>query len=131
MTLEERVEKLERSARRWRAAAVALGLLGLAGAAQNAPDTIKARHFEVVDERGKPAATLGSADGLTQLALYDRAGHARIRLSIDRSQTALVGVRGAPPGPRSDILLIADTRNPPEIVVYYKEQKQVVKAPGN
>ncbi len=68
MNIEQRLAKLERTSRYWRFTAVALGLtlvaitaMGLADDADQIPDVIKARRFEVVNEQGIPQVSLWHA----------------------------------------------------------------------
>ncbi len=59
--LAARVDRLERSGRRWRLAAVGLGLLVLAAAApatQPASDEVRTQRLVLVDDHGRPAAVL-------------------------------------------------------------------------
>ena len=59
--LSARVGRLERSGRRWRRAAIGLGLLAVAAAApatMPAADEVRTHRLVIVDEQGRPAAVL-------------------------------------------------------------------------
>jgi hypothetical protein len=79
--LEARVRRLERANLRLRSAAV--GAAFAAGAAvfmglsprSEPPDLIRAKRFEVVNERGEVVATVGASDGAGSLAILDGQGH--------------------------------------------------------
>lgn len=61
MDLDERVARLERAARRWRAIAVAGAAMALAAALAGAgevPGTLRVRELEIVDESGEVRARL-------------------------------------------------------------------------
>jgi hypothetical protein len=82
MTIEElsaRLEKVERTNRRWRAGGIVALVLVAAGAAMGqaaSPEkVIRAGRFEALDGEGRPRAVLGSgADGSPALRLLDRDG---------------------------------------------------------
>jgi hypothetical protein len=70
MTTEQRVERLERTNRRYRWGIVivifAAMIVGAAGAGDDVPDVIRARKFEVVNEEGTTLVALsGDEDGGT------------------------------------------------------------------
>ena len=61
-----RLDRLERSSRRWRRAAIGLGLLAVAAAApasQPAADELRTRRLVLVDAQGRPAAVLYHKQG--------------------------------------------------------------------
>ncbi len=102
--LIERLDRLEREARRWRLAAVVvgvvLGLVVLVGATPPAPvaDEIRARRFVVVDEAGKTRALLGVEDGEARLALHHETGRRLASLQVHSTGTSalyLAGKNGA------------------------------------
>jgi hypothetical protein len=63
VTLQARVDRLERETRMWRIAAVAaiavFGLLGAGKASGPIPDEVRAKRFVLVDETGREHARLG------------------------------------------------------------------------
>lgn len=62
-----RLDRLERSARRWRRAAIAIGLSAVAAAApatQPAADEVRTHRLVIVDEQGRPAAVLRHKAGV-------------------------------------------------------------------
>src|SRR5262245_58976560 len=98
--LVERLERLEQENRRWRRAAVAIGLVGAMGlligaARQGGPKTVEAERFVVKGEDGKVYAELGlhrdergRATGVTHLVFFGEDGKYRTNYGI--------GARGAP-----------------------------------
>jgi hypothetical protein len=96
LELGKRLERVERSVRRYRAALgivcllLAVGLLitsgffatGHARAATSAPAQIVARSFVLVDANGRTRAKLGVGTGGPFLGLYDKAGNMRAGLGI-------------------------------------------------
>ena len=87
LTIVDRLERVERSARRWRlAAAVAGALLGatvLAGAGGKIADGVRARSLALVDAEGRDRAVLAmSAEGSPTLVLYDGEGKRRLALGV-------------------------------------------------
>lgn len=86
--MEDRLTRLEREQRCWRAGAAVLGgvvvVWGIAGAAASAPEKIEAKSFVVVDEKGQKLAHLGPhPDGPgVSLILYD-GGKGRIIVHAD------------------------------------------------
>ena len=68
MSVETRLAALEASARRWRAAAVVMGLaltavVGVGAADVAVPELVKARAFQVVDAGGRVIGSIGEKDG--------------------------------------------------------------------
>ena len=96
MTVEERVEKLERElagAKRRSMALVAglcvLGVVWLGGrsmdtaqAQAGVAELVRAQKFELVDERGKVCAELGLMEGKPMLGLRDDKGELRAALAV-------------------------------------------------
>lgn len=87
-TLKQRLDRLEREARRWRCIGivvlVVIGVFGLVAAA-SIPEEIRANSFVVNDKQGRIRARLGMKKGLIDkdvyLELYDPSGTTRIRLT--------------------------------------------------
>ena len=95
MSLEARLDRLERANRRllvlW-----ALSLFAALGFGfQKADDVVRARRFEVVDSRGVPLATLAPsrADAGGELILRDREGERRANLTVEKGAASL-GLQG-------------------------------------
>ena len=88
MNLESRVVRLERSARRWRLAALAAGttlaLVVLLGQARPEASEIKAGKIALVDESGVARGTLAIEAGGPSLVLTDSRGRDAIRLSVPK-----------------------------------------------
>ncbi len=76
MNVEERVAKLERSARRWRLAAVLAGLggVGLGAARSGVPDEIRAKRFVVEDGQGRDRIVLAASSGKSKYATIEILG---------------------------------------------------------
>lgn len=106
-----RIDRLERSARRWKAATLGLGATAIAtvagfGAVHAPPEKVTASGFEVADGEGKVRARLAlSKEGEPALELLDSAGVAQVTLALgsfprveDRDRpTRLPGGRRAQP----------------------------------
>ena len=106
LELGKRLERVERSVRRYRAALgivcllLAVGLLstfgffatGHAHAATSAPAQIVARSFVLVDANGRTRAKLWVDHllGQTSLSLYDQTGAARVSLAINYGPALLM-----------------------------------------
>lgn len=97
----QRLERLERSNRYWRAlAALGLALLGLVlllGAGKSDETTIaneiQARAFVLVDRVGTPLARLGLLPhGVWGLGFYDQGKKSRIMLSVDGEGTSTLSL---------------------------------------
>ena len=56
---------------------------GAAAAAAQAPKNIAAQEFTLVDENGKPRASLGNKDGHTAFQIFGRDGHPRAEIDVD------------------------------------------------
>lgn len=90
-SLESRVRRLERVNRAFLAGVGALAgvlLLGAAGA-DPAPEAIRARSLEVVNEEGRVQARLSSSSRGATLELLDEAGVTRLSLGHGPEDTAL------------------------------------------
>ena len=91
MNVEQRLAKLERTSRYWRFTAVALGLtlvaitaMGLADDAEQVPDVIKARRFEVVNEQGTPQVILSQHEQLGgAIGTYNPQGERVVLISLN------------------------------------------------
>jgi hypothetical protein len=76
VNFEERLTRLERSNRRWRAGCIALLSLlgiGLIAAAEKAPapaDLLQAKRFELIGPDGKPAIEMEAKPDATSLAIW-------------------------------------------------------------
>lgn len=109
-SLERRLVRLERANRRLLALwGLTMGGLFLLGA-QTVSDVVRARRFELVDERGVPLATLapsrGGAGG--ELILRDRDGERRASLSSEPGAGSLNLLGGRPEEPSGTAALRAD-----------------------
>lgn len=83
--LVERVERLERSAQRWRWAAGVLGGLLIAGisiGAKTDADAVRAQSFTLVDRGGRPMAYLGATEEGPALTFYDSKDRPRLTLAV-------------------------------------------------
>lgn len=80
MTIEERIDRLERTNRRYRLMFTLIGVLALCAVGISAtqddgvPDVIRAKVFEVVDDEGNGLVTIGDVLGSGVFALYDKTG---------------------------------------------------------
>ena len=86
MTIEERIERLERQNRHLRLglAGIVLGAAAIfAGAAARkaVPDVIKARAFQVVADDGTPLVVLGAPTGIGAVATFNGRGQELVRLA--------------------------------------------------
>ena len=88
MDIRDRLTLLERESRRWRTAAVllgiALGLCLLLGQAKPEAKEVKAAKFVLVDEQGAPRGTLAMENGGPAFVLTDSRGKGVIRLQVPK-----------------------------------------------
>ena len=97
MTTEERLEKLERTTRRYRIllGVVVLGVVVLGprllmedGGTEEA--IVSAKRFQLVDDRGETLALLSSSEGEPGLALFDDKGELRTMLTMTEAGSKLI-----------------------------------------
>lgn len=104
-TLESRVLRLERGLNRWKLAAGGLAVLVIAAIAigatsrdaQNLPDVIRARRFEVVGATGGTKAYLGTLNGNSDfgiLRLFDKEGKECFTARTGENETFVYLVNG-------------------------------------
>jgi hypothetical protein len=96
-TLVQRLDRLERQGRWWRALAVtslsALGFFVLLGAGNPGSAELQARKFTLVDPTGEPAASLAfNSDGLPFLSLWG--GNSSLVLSLEHNRASMT-LRGS------------------------------------
>ena len=88
MDTSDRLTRLERDSRRWRAAAlllaIGLGLCFFLGQAKPEPSEVKGTKFVLVDEQGMPRGTLAMENGGPALVLTDSRGKGVIRLQVPK-----------------------------------------------
>jgi hypothetical protein len=88
MNTNDRLNHLERESRRWRTAAVLLGITcGLClflGQAKPEPTEVKATKFTLVDEKGMSRGTLAMENGGPAFVLTDSRGKGVIRLQVPK-----------------------------------------------
>lgn len=102
MNLDERIARLERENHRLdrsnrRLKFGVLAVFGFAGAvllmgqaaSDNIPQVVRAHYFEVVNKDGKVAASMGLADGLPMLVLFDKGGTPRARMALEGDSVGL------------------------------------------
>jgi hypothetical protein len=108
MQIEERVRRLERSGKVWRAVAVVLGVALIAAAGRGpVSDEVVTRSILVVDKRGDAVFAVGpTMDGGTKLELK-RKGVAVCRLQSDDTST-LLGLN-VPGADKPSVMLTADS----------------------
>jgi hypothetical protein len=106
--------------------ALALGLLahGRRASASDAPETLRARAIELVDEHGKVRAQLNvEADGETVLRLRDASGEIRVKIGAGADGSGLLLLDGsAEPG----IHLMAKTSGTSVALTGNGGQKRVI-----
>lgn len=85
--LANRVETLEKNARRWKSIAalfvVGLVVAGAVGAADRPKETV-ARKFTVIDSRGKPRIVMDATGPNAEINLFDQAGEKRATLGSNK-----------------------------------------------
>ena len=140
-SLVERVERLERTNRRWRTLCLAtfggVGLLIATGAVRYAPDKLEARELIVNDKDGKPRLHIRTDEsGNPSIVFTTKAGLPRINMGLGGGPDAttnpyfnfsdgagwprlLMGAGGGP-GPEEDAYLN----------IRSKDQKILFSAPG-
>ena len=97
-TLEQRVTMLERSARRWRAAAV-LGIgaaaaataLGI-GAASQPMQLVQAKRLEIVNDNGVPVLTLAQNDAGGIIATQSQMGEILVTITATRTGEGVIAI---------------------------------------
>lgn len=94
-SIESRVETLERSARRWRVAAVALGAsliawVGVGADEKKAADAVSARSFTVVNAKGEAVGVLSAEDEGGKLLLKGSAGGALVGVEVKQDGAAVM-----------------------------------------
>jgi hypothetical protein len=100
MTIEERVETLERNLLRARlnqrriltAAIAAVSLIGLISAAtpeQAAPSELQAKRFVLLDKKGVIRASLDANDDAPGLELFDEQGKSRAIFYASKTQSGM------------------------------------------
>jgi len=112
--ITERLEALERSMRRYRAALVAVAIVAAAGfvglplvGAAKSPGVIQAKGFEVLDDSGTVRAGLGVTTGGPRLRLYDKGGTPRVMLDAVGDAAGLVFADKAGK-PRASLVTLGD-----------------------
>jgi len=104
LSLEERMTRLERSNRRWRAACLGLVLLvgiGFVVAAESAPppaEIIQAKRIEVIGPDGKAAIVMEAKPDATSFAVWgpDHEHAAVLVAKVDKTAMMLMKNKGAP-----------------------------------
>ena len=117
MNIEQRLAKLERTSRYWRFTAVALGLtlvaitaMGLADDAEQVPDVIRARRFEVVNEQGTPQVILSQHEQLGgAIGTYNPQGERVVLISLNA--TGVGGVINTFDGKGGELVSIGTTED--------------------
>jgi hypothetical protein len=87
--LYHRLDRLERSNRRWKGAVLTGLMLLTIGWALPAEDTVRAEAFELIDGQGRVRALLALEDSNPELHLLDEDGVRRASLVHDAQQTGL------------------------------------------
>lgn len=100
MTIEERIERLERQNRHLRLglAGIVLGaaaIFGGAAARQAVPEVIKAKAFQVVADDGTPLVVLGALRGIGAVATFNGRGQELVRLGVSTVGAGTVTTRNA------------------------------------
>jgi hypothetical protein len=102
-TMEQRLERLERDSRRWKAmTTLAMGILSLIlliGAGKSdetsVPNEVQAHAFVLVDRNGTPLARLGLLPhGAWGLGFYDQGKKSRIVLSVEGDGASSISLFG-------------------------------------
>jgi hypothetical protein len=96
MTTDERLNRLEKSARRWKSSTLMLGAivsaLGLCGAAKEQAGEYTAQRFVLVDEKGTARAALGMFNGSPSLTFFnDFNGQRRVAMIVGLDPVQLGG----------------------------------------
>jgi hypothetical protein len=87
-SLETRVERLERQARQWRAAALGLVAVLVYGAWRRA-DVVTAESFVLADSEGKMKADFRTNEGEPALRLYNKDGKEVLALLVNKGEPML------------------------------------------
>lgn len=127
MSIENRLAALERSARRWRVAALLLAVgmvaaIGL-GAAKDKPiqDEVRTRKLVVVDDKGEAVGLLLSDGKQNMLTL--KSGAAAITFSVASDGVGMLTT--SPNGSRGFGMLVADQGSTFSLVTKGREQIQM------
>lgn len=96
LTIEERLENLEKSARRWRFISLALflGLAGLAGystwAQVRIPHVVRARRLEIIHDKGVALELASSPEGDGHFELFNAIGTPRVKIGNSRRNAGTI-----------------------------------------
>jgi hypothetical protein len=129
MTVEERLNKLEKSVRRWRFASIGLGAavlivlsalgidyLGLRG-------TVRARKFIVVNDKGAAIELENSPEGDGLISIHDSKGLPRILLGNSQKGYGTMELYG---GSEQKMLFLGGSGSGGQIALYNNDKKKVV-----
>jgi hypothetical protein len=100
LSLEERLEKLERSVRRWKRCALAMGAAALVGAGAGAmskapiPESIQAQRVDVVNGNGTVVASIGQTNEGGILRIFGADGKARLAADSTADGSSLILASG-------------------------------------
>ena len=98
MTIEERIERLERTNRRYRLMFTLIGVLAVCAVGISAapdagvPDVIQAKAFQVVDDEGNVLIVLRDDGGVGTLETFDRTGEMLVTLASTIADGKRAGV---------------------------------------
>ena len=98
MTIEERIERLERTNRRYRLMFTLLGVVAICAVGISAtqddgiPDVIQAKAFEVVDDEGKRLAKLYDNQGNGILETFNDKGRQIVMLGVSVNRAGFVSI---------------------------------------
>ena len=129
LTVEERLDKLEKSARRWRFTSLGL-FLGLAGLSAvfgwtqvRIAGVVRAQRFEIVHDKGIALELAASPDGDGHIELFNAIGTPRVKIGNSRRNAGTIETYS---GHEQKMITIGGSGSGGQIAVYNSSGNKVV-----
>lgn len=129
MTVEERLNKLEKSLRLWRFASIGLGVAVLAALSGVGIDylglrgTVRAKKFVVANDKGAAIELENSPEGDGLISIHDAKGLPRILLGNSQKGYGTMELYG---GAEQKMVFLGGSASGGQIALYNNEKKKVV-----
>ena len=135
--MEERIARLERANRRWRALAVGLIVAGLAAAAASDDrlyvKDLKVRELSIVDEKMNSRIVLSAFNDAGAMSFRSARGDTVVALQALGNGVTALGINGAPVNgkeSKAGIIIIMDQKGNPALAMVGAAGKIVAKLPA-